>query len=60
MHSLADGGTFHVRLPEDRDDVEHLLRRAVTAGALACERAGAQPPTRAERDAALLGGRPMT
>lgn len=52
----AEDGTLHVRLPENRDDVKHLLRRAATAGALACERPGAQPLTRAEPDAALLGG----
>ncbi|NWF30400.1 carbohydrate kinase [Streptomyces sp. PKU-EA00015] len=48
-----EDGTHRVHLPEDRDALEHLLRQAVSAGALACERAGAQPPTRAQLDAAL-------
>ncbi|ATW47113.1 PfkB family carbohydrate kinase [Streptomyces xantholiticus] len=49
----GEDGTHRVRLPESRDALEHVLRQAVTAGALACEQAGAQPPTRAQLDAAL-------
>ncbi|MGW7287666.1 carbohydrate kinase family protein [Streptomyces sp. NPDC054847] len=48
-----EDGTHRVHLPEDRHALEHLLRQAVTAGTLACEQAGAQPPTRAQLDAAL-------
>ncbi|MBA2950438.1 PfkB family carbohydrate kinase [Streptomyces himalayensis] len=49
----SEDGTHRVRLPEDHDDLERLLHQAVTAGALACEHAGAHSPTRAQLDAAL-------
>ncbi|MEU0603375.1 carbohydrate kinase [Streptomyces sp. NPDC006393] len=47
------GGGHTVSFPEDEHALTQLLRRAVTAGALACERAGAQPPTSIELQAAL-------
>lgn len=56
LHEEPDGRQL-VRLPEDRDGMEQLLRRAVTAGALACERAGANPPGLAELEAALSAQR---
>ena len=36
-------------------DVRSILERAVCAAAITCSREGAQPPTRAEVDAALQG-----
>ncbi|MHC0433305.1 carbohydrate kinase family protein [Streptomyces sp. O3] len=49
----GDGDTDRVTLPDSRAALEPILRQAVTAGALTCERPGAQPPTRAELTAAL-------
>ncbi|PBC70167.1 fructokinase [Streptomyces sp. TLI_235] len=46
-------GRHQVQVPEDRDGLEQLLRRAVAAGALACERAGAHPPGLDQLEAAL-------
>jgi fructokinase len=54
----AGGGSYRVSLPTDRDGLARILHRAVTAGALACTRAGANPPDRAQLDAAL--GSPET
>ncbi|WP_051944547.1 PfkB family carbohydrate kinase [Streptacidiphilus rugosus] len=53
--SLLDGlfDAAGIRLPESADELTALLRRCVVAGALACTRPGAQPPTRAELAAAL-------
>ncbi|MEU4831111.1 carbohydrate kinase [Streptosporangium sp. NPDC023615] len=45
------------RLPADRETLERLIRRAVTAGALTCGRAGARPPGPAELEAAVAAGR---
>lgn len=51
---LADGGAGNgVRLPLTAEELEPVLRRAVVAGALATTRAGAQPPTTEELDAAM-------
>ncbi|WP_405483421.1 PfkB family carbohydrate kinase [Streptomyces sp. NBC_00009] len=46
-------GTYTVVLPTDENGLASVLRQAVTAGALACQQAGAQPPTRARLEAAL-------
>ncbi|WP_425826682.1 PfkB family carbohydrate kinase [Streptomyces fractus] len=46
-------GTHTVSLPKDEKDLAGVLRRAVTAGALACQQSGAQPPTLARLEAAL-------
>ncbi|MEZ0067018.1 fructokinase [Streptacidiphilus sp. MAP12-20] len=53
--ALLDGlfGSEGVRLPESAAELTALLRRCAAAGALACTRAGAQPPTREELAAAL-------
>ncbi|MGC5011423.1 carbohydrate kinase family protein [Streptosporangium sp. DT93] len=45
------------RLPADRAALERLVHRAVAAGALACERAGARPPDLTELEAAVATGR---
>ncbi|OEV05607.1 PfkB family carbohydrate kinase [Streptomyces oceani] len=53
---LTDSGSGEacaVRLPSDATGLRDVLLQAVTAGALACGRAGAQPPTREELDEAL-------
>jgi fructokinase len=52
LEPTADG-ISRVSLPQNHDALEQVLRRAVTAGALACTRAGAQPPSRAQLDAVL-------
>ncbi len=39
------------------DDVQQVLERAVVVAALTCQRAGADPPTRSEYDAARLASR---
>jgi fructokinase len=54
--ALLDGlfDAAGVRLPESADELTALLRRCVVAGALACTRPGAQPPTRAQLAAALV------
>jgi fructokinase len=54
----ADDGSFRVSLPDDHDGLARALHQAVMAGALACTRAGANPPDRAQLDAAL--GSPET
>ncbi|MCF6525402.1 carbohydrate kinase [Streptomyces sp. JJ36] len=54
LRRQADG-SHRVVLPGTRGRLERLLTQAVTAGALACTRLGAQPPTRAEL-ADTLGG----
>lgn len=43
-----------VRLPLTAAELEPVLQRAVVAGALATTRAGAQPPTTAELDVAMV------
>ncbi|TLS47771.1 carbohydrate kinase [Streptomyces montanus] len=47
---LQPDGTVHI--PATPAELETALRRCVTAGALTCARAGAQPPTSEEIDAA--------
>lgn len=42
---------------EDRDAVEACARRALLVAAITCERRGAEPPTRAELEAAERAGR---
>jgi fructokinase len=44
-----------VHIPTTADELRATLRRCATAGALACSRVGAQPPTRHEIDSALSG-----
>ncbi|MFJ1971165.1 PfkB family carbohydrate kinase [Streptomyces sp. NPDC087903] len=46
-------GPDGVRIPTDPEELTRILRRCATAGALACTRAGAQPPTRDEIDPAV-------
>jgi fructokinase len=50
--SLLDAlqGPDGVRIPTAPHELREVLRRCVTAGALACARSGAQPPTRDEID----------
>ncbi|MFC8427988.1 carbohydrate kinase [Streptomyces sp. NPDC057253] len=48
---LQPDGTLHI--PATAAELESALRRCVTAGALTCARAGAQPPTSEEITAAL-------
>jgi len=52
LASGEPGGTRRVRLPADRAELAELLRTCVIAGALACRRPGAQPPTAGEIAAA--------
>jgi fructokinase len=40
-----DGSGIGVRLPATRAELEHVLHTCARAGAIACSRAGAQPPT---------------
>lgn len=40
-----------VRIPTNATDLSSVLRRCITAGAIACTRHGAQPPTREEINA---------
>ncbi|MFJ9912884.1 carbohydrate kinase [Actinacidiphila glaucinigra] len=48
LDAIADGG-----VPASRDGLASVLKRCVTAAALNCTRVGADPPSRAELDAAL-------
>ncbi|MFD3482946.1 carbohydrate kinase [Streptomyces sp. NPDC058665] len=51
----ADGarGTGHNTLPATAEEIRSVLTRCVVAAAITCTRAGANPPTAAELDAAL-------
>ncbi|MGI8626951.1 MAG: carbohydrate kinase family protein [Geodermatophilaceae bacterium] len=58
LAALADRGRLHRHGLDDLDDgeLDAILSSAALVAALTCARAGADPPSRAERDAALSMG----
>lgn len=58
LAGLNDRGRLHRHGLDDLDDgeLDAILSSAALVAALACTRAGADPPSRAERDAALIKG----
>jgi fructokinase len=58
LSGIADAGFLDPRLLPDLDveTVRSVLGRAVTVSAMTCQRVGANPPTRAELEAAIAAG----